>query len=646
MTSIQIDRIDGLSSSAAIKGPCQVATTANIVLSGLQTIDAVVLANGDRVLVKDQTTASENGIYVVDTGPWRRAKDFSSNKDVVEGTQVRVNAGTLYGSTDWYVSSPDPIVIGTTSIVFTQNVPPTVNLPPIVAGTMLIAKPDASGYDTKFPTDVRDFLDTPAYVATRTAMKALDPTKDKCAVLMESGRAGTFTLRTGSAPFSDTQEGVYITSDTAGYHWERNLEGRDLCPVMFGGGPTGWQAAIDLAYLLGVNVFAQGVCTLTAVSGPLNLRPDVTIHNSHKMARITQANGANLTQLVNWPTNAAHRAGLKGIVIDGNKANNTINANNTLLLQWDVADPFVIDCTLKNSVGIAIHNRAGARPIIRNNRFSDCYGLFVYMSPLTTTLTTVDAEITNNVFDGDWSQHVLQLEYLRGVRVIGNRVIGFAQRGFNVTVTGTAVTSTGSFFSAACVGKFLIYDGGKEALISGFTNANAVTISSATGNCVTQPGVWGNGDVIGFTGCNEVLCQGNTIRGGASIGISIFSNSASLNSINVVVIDNTITSMGSGAIIAQVAGGGSIFDTLIQGNQITDPGVNGTAAATSFNCGVKIAGGANVQRVSVSNNKIISYNVGLMQWAVSYQAGVLDKVTTGGAHFGSVNTTNNSVENP
>ena len=58
MSSTQTDRIDGLSTSVAMKAPVVVATTANITLSGLQTIDGVSVVTGDRVLVKDQTTSS------------------------------------------------------------------------------------------------------------------------------------------------------------------------------------------------------------------------------------------------------------------------------------------------------------------------------------------------------------------------------------------------------------------------------------------------------------------------------------------------------------------------------------------------------------------------------------------------------------
>ncbi|MER9176665.1 hypothetical protein NKH72_24190 [Mesorhizobium sp. M0955] len=122
MTSPQLDRLDGLSSSTAIKGPCRVVSTANITLSGLQTIDGIALADDDRVLVTGQTDGTLNGIWVADTGAWRRSKDFNKTRDIRSGTQIFVRSGTLYASSGWYVSTADPIVVGTTSIAFTQNV--------------------------------------------------------------------------------------------------------------------------------------------------------------------------------------------------------------------------------------------------------------------------------------------------------------------------------------------------------------------------------------------------------------------------------------------------------------------------------------------------------------------------------------------
>lgn len=112
-------RLEGQSGSVAIKVPCRVATTTNITLSGLQTIDTVSLVADERVLVKNQTTASENGIYEVNTGAWVRARDFNGARDIVQGTEVRVISGA--GSGTYYVSTANPIIIGTTSISFTKD---------------------------------------------------------------------------------------------------------------------------------------------------------------------------------------------------------------------------------------------------------------------------------------------------------------------------------------------------------------------------------------------------------------------------------------------------------------------------------------------------------------------------------------------
>lgn len=116
MSSTALDRIDGLSTSVALKAPCRVATTANITLSGLQTIGSVTVADGDRVLVKDQSNAVENGIYVARATAWTRALDFNGARDVVKGTAVRLADGSVTSSNTWVVTSDNPITIGTSAI--------------------------------------------------------------------------------------------------------------------------------------------------------------------------------------------------------------------------------------------------------------------------------------------------------------------------------------------------------------------------------------------------------------------------------------------------------------------------------------------------------------------------------------------------
>lgn len=115
----QTDRTTGLVGNAAVKVPCKAATTADITLSGEQTIDGIACVTGDRVLVMEQDDAEDNGIYVVDTGAWSRAKDFDGAHDVVEGSLVPVSRGTTNGGQVFRITNTGNITIGTTELAFT-----------------------------------------------------------------------------------------------------------------------------------------------------------------------------------------------------------------------------------------------------------------------------------------------------------------------------------------------------------------------------------------------------------------------------------------------------------------------------------------------------------------------------------------------
>jgi hypothetical protein len=118
MVNVTTDRRQGINASAAIKVACIAASTGNITLSGEQTVDGIALVDGDRVLIKDQTDGTENGIYNVSTGAWSRAPDFDGVIDVQEGTIVPVSRGTVGADTEYRISNTGTITIGTTSITF------------------------------------------------------------------------------------------------------------------------------------------------------------------------------------------------------------------------------------------------------------------------------------------------------------------------------------------------------------------------------------------------------------------------------------------------------------------------------------------------------------------------------------------------
>lgn len=102
------------------KASVRAATTANITLSGAQTIDGVSVIAGDRVLVKNQSTGSQNGIYVAASGAWTRSSDADTSAEVSASMMVPVTEGTTNADTFWLLTTNDPITLGTTALVFTQ----------------------------------------------------------------------------------------------------------------------------------------------------------------------------------------------------------------------------------------------------------------------------------------------------------------------------------------------------------------------------------------------------------------------------------------------------------------------------------------------------------------------------------------------
>jgi hypothetical protein len=113
-TSNQNDRASGLSTATAYKGPCIACSTSALTLSGEQSVNGVVLVEGDRVLLAITGGHVDNGIYVVSTGLWTRAADFNNTRDLAEGTTVRVTRGTNAGV--WMIITEGDIIPGTTAI--------------------------------------------------------------------------------------------------------------------------------------------------------------------------------------------------------------------------------------------------------------------------------------------------------------------------------------------------------------------------------------------------------------------------------------------------------------------------------------------------------------------------------------------------
>jgi hypothetical protein len=215
--------VDAVAQGLDPKASVRVATTANITLSGTQTIDGVAVVAGDRVLVKNQTTGSQNGIYVVATGAWTRAIDADSNAKVTPGMYTFVEDGTVGSASGWNLITKAPITVGTTALVFSQfnaatsytagtnvtiagNVISVANsvIPYDVAGAVF-GKPAASAVVMRFVA-VRSFV-IPSFMTGTRATSSVNSTGTAAFNVLKNGAAIatiTFAVANGSTGVLNT----------------------------------------------------------------------------------------------------------------------------------------------------------------------------------------------------------------------------------------------------------------------------------------------------------------------------------------------------------------------------------------------------------------------------------------------------------
>jgi hypothetical protein len=117
--------VDSAAQGIDWKASVRVATTATGTLASAfadgSTVDGVTLATGDRILIKNQSTGSQNGIYVVQaTGAPVRSTDADANAEVTGNFAVFVEEGTANADSGWVLTNDGAVTVGTTALTFTQ----------------------------------------------------------------------------------------------------------------------------------------------------------------------------------------------------------------------------------------------------------------------------------------------------------------------------------------------------------------------------------------------------------------------------------------------------------------------------------------------------------------------------------------------
>lgn len=101
----------------ALLSSVQAVAISNITLSGTQTIDGYTTIVGDEILCVNQTTASQNGPWIVASGAWTRPIDYPTGAHI-KARWIQVNSGNTYANTAWQTTNPSPVTIDTASTVW------------------------------------------------------------------------------------------------------------------------------------------------------------------------------------------------------------------------------------------------------------------------------------------------------------------------------------------------------------------------------------------------------------------------------------------------------------------------------------------------------------------------------------------------
>ena len=203
MSSSTTDRRLGLTGDKGMKAPVDCARTANITLSGEQTIDGVTTSTS-RVLVKNQTTTTQNGIWNSSSAAWTRALDADGYQDLVNGTMVLVSGGATQVGQVYQVSGTNPITIGTSAIAFSLSL--TYNAA-TVAYTPAGTGADATTVQEKLRTYVSlfDNLTASQILAYQALSYATDlsPALEEIIATLAAGPGGDIYLPPGGCLFDN-----------------------------------------------------------------------------------------------------------------------------------------------------------------------------------------------------------------------------------------------------------------------------------------------------------------------------------------------------------------------------------------------------------------------------------------------------------
>jgi hypothetical protein len=358
--------VDNVAQGLATKQSVRALASANITLSGTQTIDGVALSVGDTVLCIGQTTGSQNGSYVVAAGAWTRTLDFDDVNDAVRSPYWFVGEGTVNAGSGW-VMTTWPYTIGTTALSFTQF----SGAGEIIAGNGL----QKSGNTLSINTAVTVDLST-AQTLTNKSIDASEINSGTLTAARMPALTGDVTTTAGSVATTIANGAVTLAkmANLAANSVIGNATGSAAVPTAVGMVSAATANTVmyrDANANVQANSFIENVATTATAAGTTTL----TVGS----AAIQQFTGTT-TQTVVMPNATTMANGQQFYITNRSTGLVTVNANGGGLLQSMAASSYAIFTLINNGTAAGTWDVA-------------------YAAPTTGTVTSVSV-VTANGFAG------------------------------------------------------------------------------------------------------------------------------------------------------------------------------------------------------------------------------------------------------
>ena len=318
--AVNKEYVDSVASGLDVKDSVRVASTGNVdlandVYNGV-TVDGVVLATGDRILLKDQTTGSENGIYIVgaNAAAIARSTDMDDNAEVTSGLFTFVEAGSSNADAGFVLTTDGSITVGTTAIAFSQF----SGAGSLNAGTGISKSGNTFNIDSDQAFGTVSFtggvsanggitVDTNKFIVADTTGNTtiagtLDVTGDTSVSTLDS--SGATSLATGGAAVAINASGSATTvkgtlnvdeaatfDTTVGITGDLTVDGGDIVASTAENAINIFATTTGKTTLGGGAVDVGATGTATTVKGTLNVDEAVTLDTTLYVAGATQMGG-------------------------------------------------------------------------------------------------------------------------------------------------------------------------------------------------------------------------------------------------------------------------------------------------------------------------------------------------------------------